>query len=166
MPLEVWIVFGISVALWLGYHFIRYFLLRRGLWPSEQRRIQERTARYARDVLGRCPACSAALNGHLFCEPICLPHLGKADASSITDSILNHDWESLKGKHYYQPDADALVYWFVQCPHTRRGIVYQVNSKAGFDENDSVEFIELLDEDATAEFARIVCPQAPLFRVL
>lgn len=158
MSPEIWIVVAISVALWCGGRLIRGILLRR--CPREQQKMENKIARHIGEVLGRCPACNASLSGHRFCEPICIPDLSKSGASRIADSIRNRQWDSIRKMHLFDPAADAVVFWFVECPQTQRGIVYQVESKAGFDENDTVELIDVFDPSASAEFAKSVFSQA------
>jgi hypothetical protein len=57
---------------------------------------------------------------------------------------------------------DALCYWFVKCPVRGRGTLYRVESRAGFDENDRVEMVGVLDEGATADFLKYLRRGNPL----
>ena len=71
---------------------------------------------------------------------------------NAAESIRRHEWGRLLGQHEYDPSADALVYWFLQCPRTNRGTVYEVDSRAAFDDEDTVTMIEVLDPLEAASF--------------
>lgn len=150
---EVWVIV-IAAAIWCGFQFTRSVMRGFGLAERERKRFELRMSREVVDNLIQCRACDSPLAGHSFWEPITIVLSDDETGSRIKQLVRRHEWRRVREFQIFNPEADALSYWFVECPQTNKGVLYEIHSKAGFDENDRIDLLEILSPSDTADFVR------------
>lgn len=150
-----------EVSWFIFFAFVLWWVVRAARVQWRLRGSSSRGARYdtmvSREVsatLTSCRACESSLENHLFWEAISVALPDEHSAAWVPELVRRHSWSRLRGVRIFNPESDALVYWFIECPRTRKSVLYEVHSRAGFDENDSLSFLEVLDESDTEEVIR------------
>jgi hypothetical protein len=133
-----------SSALWFGYEQVRWRL------PGQRKKTLQLAAAHIERTLAPCAACGASLKGHSIHEALAQSKPEAYQVADIDRAVRSHAWNSLRGLRFDDWTADALAYWFVECPNTGRGVMYRVESRAGFDDDDQIDLIEILSQEETA----------------
>ncbi len=153
MQPEAWVIV-IAVAAWCGIRCAQRILRHGGADPNADERRRSKLSHEVSRTLRTCPACRSSLRGHLFWDPISVVLPDDDTATRIADLVRRHVWCQLNDVRIFTPERDALMYWIIQCPQTRKTVLYEVHSKAGFDDEDRVDLLEAIGESEAAEMVR------------
>jgi hypothetical protein len=65
-------------------------------------------------------------------------------------------WDQLVAKRAWDASRDALVYWLLECPASKQGTLYRVESHAAFEQDERIEIFKVLSAESTAMLLKIL----------
>jgi hypothetical protein len=155
------VLLGIA-ALMLCYEWARGKLMSRGFLPVFEKKEKAQTAAYIRNTLGACVICSGSMVKHRWHELISVVEPSDSSVKQIEKDVADRNWLSFVGKYRWDPQLDALVFWLVECCARGGGALYRVESRAGFDQDDKIQIVQLLDEGSTRKILSFLGREEPL----